>query len=294
MYHKFFLFGMALILGACTVAPTPNPTVTPFPEEFSTQVKIGEYNMKIKCEGKGEPTIILENEVAFLSWMTPKYSKISRTCTYPRVGMAGEPARGPRTSLDQVNELHELLKRSGVPGPYILVGHDVGGLNLLIYTDQYPQEVVGLVCVDCIPVTFGESLVEKIKGDFANEADPDWAARVYLHRVLGVLQVGAIPDFWQRNPEMLDVYSSIKLALKVNSLGNRPFIVLASSNITFPSKDKYYTIAVEMEKEARIKLSQLSSQGKVEIVPDTDLKSIVWNNAVEKAIQEVYSKVSGK
>ena len=151
-----------------------------------------------------------------------------------------------------------------------------------------------MVCVDCIPVTFGENMVEKIKGDFANEANPDWAARDYLSRVLGVLQVGSIPDFWKRNPEMLDVYSSVKLALKVTSLGNRPFIVLASSNVTFPSKDKYFNIAVEMEKEARIKLSQLSSQGKVEIVPNTHLKSIVWNIAVEKAIQEVYSKVSVK
>ena len=49
--------------------------------------------------------------------------------------------------LDQVKELHALLAQTGVPGPYILVGHSIAGYNMLLFTDQYPKEVVGLVCV---------------------------------------------------------------------------------------------------------------------------------------------------
>lgn len=34
----------------------------------------------------------------------------------------------PRTARDVVDDLHALLAAAGVPGPYILVGHSLGGL----------------------------------------------------------------------------------------------------------------------------------------------------------------------
>ena len=116
MYRKFWLLSLALVLAACqgisfgnptptatitpiptatlTLTPLPTPTATPFPEEFTSEVRVGDYPMKITCKGTGEPTIILENGMDYPSWSSPRFSKISRTCIYPRVGMGLDPAKG--------------------------------------------------------------------------------------------------------------------------------------------------------------------------------------------------------
>jgi pimeloyl-ACP methyl ester carboxylesterase len=45
-------------------------------------------------------------------------------------------------------ELHSLLNRAGVPGPYVLVGNSLGGLLIRMYAHRYPEEVAGLVLID--------------------------------------------------------------------------------------------------------------------------------------------------
>jgi len=45
-------------------------------------------------------------------------------------------------------ELHQLLHRAGVPPPYVLVGHSLGGLNARVYNGMYPDDVAGAVLVD--------------------------------------------------------------------------------------------------------------------------------------------------
>jgi len=47
-----------------------------------------------------------------------------------------------------VAELHALLEAAGIPGPYVLVGHSLGGLLARLYASTYPNEVVGMVLVD--------------------------------------------------------------------------------------------------------------------------------------------------
>jgi pimeloyl-ACP methyl ester carboxylesterase len=47
-----------------------------------------------------------------------------------------------------VDDLHALLGVAGIPAPYVLVGHSVGGLLVRLYAGRYPEEVAGLVLVD--------------------------------------------------------------------------------------------------------------------------------------------------
>ena len=54
----------------------------------------------------------------------------------------------PRTTADAVADLHALLSAAGVPGPYVLVGHSLGGIIVRLYAATYPDEVAGLVLVD--------------------------------------------------------------------------------------------------------------------------------------------------
>jgi pimeloyl-ACP methyl ester carboxylesterase len=50
----------------------------------------------------------------------------------------------------EVFELHALLEKATVHGPFVLVGHSLGGLAARLYADQYGSEVVGVVLVDAL------------------------------------------------------------------------------------------------------------------------------------------------
>jgi pimeloyl-ACP methyl ester carboxylesterase len=45
-------------------------------------------------------------------------------------------------------ELHTLLANSGISGPYLLVGHSLGGAVARQFASKYPDKVAGLVMVD--------------------------------------------------------------------------------------------------------------------------------------------------
>ena len=45
-------------------------------------------------------------------------------------------------------ELHTLLSKAGIEGPYVLVGHSFGGMYMQTYAARYPEEVAGVALVD--------------------------------------------------------------------------------------------------------------------------------------------------
>lgn len=114
---------------------------------------VGDYNMHIYCTGEGSPTVILEAGLNdfFVSWsrVQPEVARVTRVCSYDRAGLGwSEASPYPRTSEVMVQELHTLLGSTGIPGPYVLVGHSFGGINMRLFAQQYPDEVVGMVLVD--------------------------------------------------------------------------------------------------------------------------------------------------
>ena len=54
----------------------------------------------------------------------------------------------PRTSIRIADELHDALHTAGITGPYILVGHAFGGLNMRAFAYRHMGEVAGLVFID--------------------------------------------------------------------------------------------------------------------------------------------------
>ena len=54
----------------------------------------------------------------------------------------------PRDARRITSELHTLLGKAGIDGPYVLVGHSFGGMYMQTYTAQYPDEVAGMALVD--------------------------------------------------------------------------------------------------------------------------------------------------
>jgi pimeloyl-ACP methyl ester carboxylesterase len=59
-----------------------------------------------------------------------------------------EDSSQPRDAVSTVQRLHAALAQAGIDGPYLLVGHSLGGFFIRVFAEQYPDEVVGMVMVD--------------------------------------------------------------------------------------------------------------------------------------------------
>ena len=55
-------------------------------------------------------------------------------------------------------DLHILLDRAHVPGPFVLVGHSSGAQYVRIFAGRYPEQVAGMVLLDGQPAEAFEGL----------------------------------------------------------------------------------------------------------------------------------------
>ncbi len=116
-------------------------------------IDVGGHRLHLYCIGTGSPTVVLEAAAPgwslYWSMVQPEVARTTRVCAYDRAGL-GWSERGPlpRTGQRMARELHRLLERAGIPGPYVLVGHSLGGFVVRLYRHEYPKDVAGMVLVD--------------------------------------------------------------------------------------------------------------------------------------------------
>ncbi|HXW91915.1 MAG TPA: alpha/beta hydrolase [Terriglobales bacterium] len=141
-----------LLLAALYGASTDLAQTAP-PNPPGKLVDIGGYRLHLNCTGKGSSTVLLEygasgNSMVW-SLVQHEVAQFARVCSYDRAYEGWSDAGpGPMSMHQQVYELHTLLRAAHVDPPYILVGWSLGGMIDRLYTDQYPQEVSGMVLVD--------------------------------------------------------------------------------------------------------------------------------------------------
>ena len=116
-------------------------------------VDAGGYSLHINCVGKGSPTVVLDGGSGEMSaqWVRVQreVSDTTRVCAYDRAGMGwSETGPEPRDAKQISSELHTLLSKAGIEGPYVLVGHSFGGMYMQTYAARYPDEVAGVALVD--------------------------------------------------------------------------------------------------------------------------------------------------
>lgn len=135
-----------------TATPAPTPTATPLPET-ACKVDVDGVGLYVHCMGAGAPAIIIEagynDHGETWSLVQPEVARYTQACTYDRAGLGqSDPGPEARSSLDAVLTLHRLLGNAGIGGPYVLVGHSLGGQYTRLYAGRYAQDVAGLVLVD--------------------------------------------------------------------------------------------------------------------------------------------------
>jgi pimeloyl-ACP methyl ester carboxylesterase len=87
--------------------------------------------------------------------------------------------------------LHTLLEQAAIAGPYVLVGHSIGGMYVRVYAAQYPNEVAGLVLVD-------SSHPDQLTRAPATRAEQESFQRMLQYMPLlarlGVIRIGGLGD----------------------------------------------------------------------------------------------------
>ena len=157
-------------------------------KDFAGLVDIGGgRKMYMECRGKGSPTVVFVSGGADRTetWsktlkpseqaVLPAIAESNRVCTYDRPGTIlatgeglddFEPSRStpvpqPTTLQDGVADLHALLRASGERGPYVVVGHSLGGAIAKLYASEYPRDVSGLVLIDYLPYQARNALTDE-------------------------------------------------------------------------------------------------------------------------------------
>ena len=124
-------------------------------------VDVGGHRLHLNCTGTGSPTVVVEagggEMAANLGWVTPVVARDTTICVYDRAGRGwSEDADTPQDALAISTDLHTLLHRAGVPGPYVMAGHSFGGLYTLTYAANHPDDVAGMVLIDSTSPRYGE------------------------------------------------------------------------------------------------------------------------------------------
>jgi pimeloyl-ACP methyl ester carboxylesterase len=114
---------------------------------------LGDRVIHYQLIGAGNITVVMEagqNEFS-LTWcrVAPEIARHARVFVYDRPGLGwSEPSPEPRTATVIIDELHRLLVAERIPGPYLLVGHSMGGLYMKAFAARYPENVRGVVFID--------------------------------------------------------------------------------------------------------------------------------------------------
>lgn len=186
---------------------------------FDKLVEVGGgRRLHLKCAGEspaGAPTVLLEsgggNGMDVWARVQPSVARFARVCAYDRAGLGtSDPVGAPRTIAAVTEDLHALLSNAKVPGPYVLVGHSLGGIFVRLYASFYPSEVRGMVLVDS-----------------AHEDEPDRALALTPPDVLKRMLKQARPeDLVMRSGEPIDGCSIRSLMNALHWHADIPLVVL--------------------------------------------------------------------
>jgi pimeloyl-ACP methyl ester carboxylesterase len=190
---------------------------------------IGGRSIRLSCRGAGAPTVVVDAGMGTAPAGDPGWQRIAakvagttRICLYDRAGLGGSttaPA-GPRTSLDAAQDLRAALSRAGVAGPYMLVGHSVGGLHAQVFAARYPADTAGLVLVSTTHPDQFTTWLKLLPPPTPGEEKPLTEVRAFL---------GAMQTDPTRNEERLDMQASAAAAHRLTSLGDKPVIIATHS-----------------------------------------------------------------
>jgi pimeloyl-ACP methyl ester carboxylesterase len=132
----------------------------------------------LDCRGTGSPTVVFEaglgDGAGGWGFVFPETGGFTRACAWDRPGIARSAARGRHTALDTARDLRAALAAAGEQGPFVIVGHSLGGVYARIFAAAYRDEIAGVVLVE--PFTPDISPAERAGVQLEPSLAAEWAA----------------------------------------------------------------------------------------------------------------------
>ena len=277
-------------------------------------VDIGSHRLHLYCEGSGEPPVLLEagSGLAYSNWdaVQSGLSRVTRVCSYDRSGL-GWSERGPRqpSANQATEELAQLLESSGIAGPWVFVGHSLGGLYAQQFLNLHSENVAALVLLDPGLEDMFERVPRLLEGFTPRpieslsplltllglhrrslpkvpESDPSWVARE-LHATSKHLRRAAAE--WWSMPTSTQQLREARV-----DWGQTPVLVISAGIAGWPeswsqrTKSEADRVSIAMAKE----LATRSSQGRYRVLEGSG-HGIPWERpqeviaAVDSIVQQL-------
>lgn len=198
-------------------------------------VDVGGHRLYLNCTGSGSPTVVLEPGAGLMSsdlaLVAPHVAAATRVCVYDRAGKGwSEPAATPQDGAQVATDLHTLLQRGNVPGPYVLAGHSFGGLYALTFAARYPHDTAGLVLVDSTAPASKQESVQATRPGSETTMNRLSALVAGASRLgLGRLSDGATASQARSTiDEYIRAGSSAQQAAALTDFADKPLVVLTA------------------------------------------------------------------
>lgn len=214
-------------------------------------VDAGAYKLHLKIQGKGPIAIIFEagSGETSMSWGDiPEWlASYATVVSYDRGGYAwSEKANTARTGENIVRELHTALQNEGISGPYLLVGHSLGGMYTRLFAQTYREEVEELVLVDArpenderesAPIYAKEKFQEKPSARVLSVLKSSGVLRIFQDALLEgmvpkenrelFINIVATPNYFNAVEEEGKMSGLVEDAIRGQKLGDLPVKVIA-------------------------------------------------------------------
>lgn len=189
-------------------------------ETYEGLVNVNGVNIFCKFDGGENPVVVLDSAYGKDHlWTNVLAEELRETdeisvFQYDRPGLGqSDISKLERTPVNKAIELHSLLEARGIDSFYY-VGSALGGLTIREYVYLYPNEVKGIVMMDCI----NEWQIEGIE-DFLNSVDDSLLSKF-------------ISEFGKEDGTYDDLkngINQIKKIKKFDSLRNIPLVVMSGN-----------------------------------------------------------------
>jgi pimeloyl-ACP methyl ester carboxylesterase len=182
-------------------------------------LEVAGADVYLDCRGAGSPTVILENGLGSGAggWgaVLDGVAATTRVCAWERPGIGRSEARPLHSGRDTAGLLRATLAAAGESGPYVVVGHSLGGVygRLFAATPQPGQvlqprdAVLAFVMIDTFEPDLGvdadPALSEELRANVRRAIDEtgaaiqaqealDWATTMAELAALGPVEQGGI------------------------------------------------------------------------------------------------------
>ena len=199
------------------------------------------------CLGHGAPTVILTaglgDWVATWRKLQAPIAKKTRACAWDRAGFGySDPSPVPQGVNHTTADLEEALINADIPGPYILIGHSMGGYESMIFADRDHRAVLGMLLIDpSFPDEIRRAnLVAPLFGAFLSKSIDERA--VMAKKCAAVFASTAIGNGTRNSKPCLEYPATLPLELKkaMGRLDRNPrrWTTQASAFENFPTSSR--------------------------------------------------------